>query len=448
MRDLVEEYLSNNSSVLKSKAQIQSSFLNISSVEAQKIWSLTYSGVKEKDNLEQLSAFSTRDTSTTTHFLSLGKGFNWGGEFALNNTLLKYETPTSIQPTNGFSQGFSYTQDLGANFLGRSYYSELNTAKETHASTKSQVQHGLQASLYGFATTYSQVKLNPSLLKLQEAARERAKRRKELIRRRVRDGLKEKVDLIQARIELLAAEEQVKTAKMQRKISMESLSNSLHRDVSRKEVEPFDARVLDMKSIPAGDSSGNLEIRSLEKKAAALKLSKDQVDYSFWPKVNAGLEYNVNDYNTEKSTAVDEGNLLCSKDNDETKLSLNIVWSIGSESQKVARAKNNIELKVAEMETKKLKLNFLKSEESLLTQIELLEKNLVSVKSTKELAKKALKEMTKLYNRGRADLDQVIRAEESLINTERDFVQYLSHRENLIYKLASLYGTLEEYLLK
>ena len=97
-------------------------------------------------------------------------------------------------------------------------------------------------------------------MKLQQAAKARAKRRKELIQRRVRDGLKEKVDLIQARIELLASEEQVKTSEMQRKVSLENLSNSLHRPVTRKEVEAFDARVLDMKSIPAGDSSGNLEI--------------------------------------------------------------------------------------------------------------------------------------------------------------------------------------------
>lgn len=448
MRDLVQEYLDSNSTVLKSKAQIETSFLNISSVEAQKIWSLTYAGAKEKDNLEQLSALATRDTSTTTHFLSLGKGFNWGGELAINNTMLTYETPSSTQATNGFTQGFSYTQDLGSNFLGRSYYSELETAESSHASTKALVQHNMQAALFGFANAYSQAKLNISLLKLQESAKVRAKRRKELIQRRVRDGLKEKVDLIQARIELLASEEQVKTAQMQRKISLVNLSNALHRDVSRKEVEPFDIKVLDMNSIPAGNSSGNLEIISLENKIDALKSSKSKVDYSFWPTINAGIEYNVNDYDAQKSTAVDEGMLIGSRTADETKLSLNLLWSIGSESQKVARAKNNIELKTTEMETSKLKLNFLKSEESLLTQIQLLEKNLVSVKGRKELTKKALKEMTKLYNRGRADLDQVIRAEESLINTERNFVQYLAQRESLIYKLASLYGTLGEYLLK
>ncbi len=448
LRELVQEYLKSNSTVLKSKAQIDTSFLNISSVEAQKIWSLTYAGNREDDNLEQVRAFATRDTTTTTHLLSLGKGFNWGGEFALNNTLVKYESPTSAQASNGFVQGFKYTQDLGANFLGRSFYSELKTAEQTHDSTEAQIKHNLQSSLYGFATTYSQAKLNLSLLKLQEAALDRAKRRKELIRRRVRDGLKEKVDLIQARIELLSAEEQVKSAQMRRKTSLESLSNALHRDVTRKEVEPFDARMLDMRTIPAGNSSGNLEITSLEKKVEALKTSKENVNYSYWPTVNAGLEYNVNDYDTQKSTAIDEGMLLGSRNASETILSLNAVWTFGNESQKIARAKNNIELRTAEMEKDKLKINFLKSEESLLTQLELLEKNLKSVKARKDLAKKALKEMTKLYNRGRADLDQVIRAEESLINTERNFVQYLAEREGMIFRLASLYGTLEEYLLK
>ncbi|MFT6068518.1 MAG: outer membrane protein TolC [Bacteriovoracaceae bacterium] len=448
LKKMTQEYLENNSGVLKSKAKADSSFLGISSYKAQKTWSLSYSGSKEKDNLETVSAFSTRDTSTTNHSLSVAKDFNWGGEFSINNSLLKYNSPSLANPTNGFGQGLSYTQDLGANFLGRSYYSGLESIEEDYNSTKASIDNALQSSLYSFAVSYSQAKLNFSLLKLQEAARDRAKRRKELIRRRVRDGLKEKVDLIQARIELLSSEEQVKSAEMQRKSSLETLSNALHRNVNRIEVDPFDAKELDLNSIPAGTSAGNLEIQSLESKLKSLRSTKDQVDYSFWPTINAGITYNTNDFDNQKSTALDEGSLIGSRKADETVLSLNVVWSIGSESQKVSRALNNIDLRVTEMETKKLKLNFLKTEESLLTQLELLEKNLVSVKQRKELTKSALNEMTKLYNRGRADLDQVIRAEESLINTERNFIQYLAQRENLVYRLASLYGTLEEYLTK
>lgn len=448
LKKMTQEYLENNSSVLKSKAKADSSFLGISSFKAQKTWSLSYSGSKEKDNLESVSAFSTRDTETTNHILSLGKGFNWGGDLSINNTLLKYNSPNLITPKNGFQQGFTYTQALGANFLGRGFYSELEAIEESYHSTKANINHALQASLYSFALSYSQAKLNFSLLKLQEAAFDRAKRRKELIRRRVRDGLKEKVDLIQARIELLSSEEQVKSAEMQRNSSLESLSNALHRNVTRIEVDSFDARKLNFDSIPAGNSKGNLEIQSLESKLKSLQSTKNQVDYSFWPTINAGLTYNSNDYDNQKSTALSDGSLLGSRNADETILSLNLAWSIGSESQKVSRALNNIDLRVTEMETKKLKLNFLKTEESLLSQMELLEKNLISVKQRKQLTTSALKEMTKLYNRGRADLDQVIRAEESLINTERNFVQYLAQRENLVYKLTSLYGTLEEYLTK
>jgi outer membrane protein len=449
LQNLAKEFLENNSEVLKSKAKKESSFLGISSVKAQNTWSLAYSGTKERDNLETVSAFSTRDTSTTNHLLSLEKGFNWGGSFALNNSLLKYKSPNLSSPKNGFQQGFTYTQDLGANFLGRSFYSELEAAEEDYETAKASIDHALQISLYSFARSYSQAKLNFSLLKLQEAARDRAKRRRELIRRRVRDGLKEKVDLIQARIELLSAEEQVQSAKMQKNSSIESLSNSLHRNVTRVEVEDFDSKELNLNSIPSGNAAGNLEILSLESKRKSLKLMQSKVDYSFWPTINAGLTYNVNDFDNENSTAISEGNLLSSsRSADETILSLNLIWAIGNENQKITRAINNIDLRVADMESNKLKLNFLKTEESLLSQIKLLEKNLVSVKQRKKLTQSALKEMTKLYNRGRADLDQVIRAEESLINTERNFIQYLAEREGLVYKLASLYGTLQEYLVK
>lgn len=452
MKKLAQEYLGNNSSVLKSKAQISSSLLDISSVKAQKIWSLTYSGLKKKDNLEQVNPFFIRDTSVTTQVLSLGKSFNWGGELSLNNSLINYKAPaignTQSLSSHGFSQGLSYKQDLGANLLGRSFYSQVETATGAHASTEAAVLNNVQIGLFDFASNYSQAKLSLSLLKLQEEARLRAKRRKELIRKQVRDGLKEKVDLIQAKIELLASGEEVQSAQMQKKSSLEKLSNLLHRNISIKEITPFDTSALDLKNILAGDANGNLEIISLKGKLRSLRSSKKQVDYSFWPTVNAGLEYNVNDFNTTKGQAVSDGNLLGERAADETKLSLNLIWTIGNEGQKIARAKNNIELRSTEMETSKLRINFSKTKESLIAQIALLEKNLTSVKTRKLLAETALKEMTKLYNRGRADLDQVIRAEESLISTERSLVNYLAQRENLTYRIASLYGTLQEYLLR
>ena len=114
--------------------------------------------------------------------------------------------------------------------------------------------------------------------------------------------------------------------------------------------------------MPKGILENNLEIISLNNKVKALETSKEGVDKKLWPTLNAGIEYNVNDYDNEKSTAIKEGMLLSDRKSDETKLSLNLIWSIGNGTQKIAQTKNNIELKTASMQRDKLKLNLIKSD--------------------------------------------------------------------------------------
>jgi len=76
--------------------------------------------------------------------------------------------------------------------------------------------------------------------------------------------------------------------------------------------------------------------------------------------------------------------------------------------------------------------------EALDEQIVILKTNLVSINKRLELASMALDEYTKLYARGKADLDQVIRAEEDLINTQKSKIQYLSQINNLNFSKKSL----------
>jgi outer membrane protein len=89
----------------------------------------------------------------------------------------------------------------------------------------------------------------------------------------------------------------------------------------------------------------------------------------------------------------------------------------------------------------------LQSEKSIQDQIAILDTNILSAKRRLSLSKLALREYNKLYSKGRADLDQLIAAEETLINTEVNFIQYLAQRERLIHGLAFLYGNLKSFML-
>ena len=72
-------------------------------------------------------------------------------------------------------------------------------------------------------------------LLLQKEAYDRAKKRKELIDRRVRDGLSLKVDGLQSQIQLLNQLEQYEQAKQNFSKAKINLGKLLHRDVGDKD---------------------------------------------------------------------------------------------------------------------------------------------------------------------------------------------------------------------
>ena len=99
---------------------------------------------------------------------------------------------------------------------------------------------------------------------------------------------------------------------------------------------------------------------------------------------------------------------------------------IGSRPARLEKSKSAVEKNYTQKRKEKLESNVKITETFFQEQISLLEKNLVSGKARRGLSQSALKEYNKLYNRGRADLDAVIRAEEALISTEKQFVQTMA----------------------
>ena len=87
------------------------------------------------------------------------------------------------------------------------------------------------------------------------------------------------------------------------------------------------------------------------------------------------------------------------------------------------------------------------TENLLLRKIETLNRNIKSAIIRKKMAKKVLNEYSKLYNKGRADLDSLIRSEENLINTEKIYIKYISDRDIARFNLAYLYGTIGSFIL-
>jgi outer membrane protein len=437
------EFLQVNSAILVGQTNVELGKLDYQSLLLTKTWNMNYSYSYADSSLESSSTLLASPTETTAHAFSLIKDFEWGGQLTFENTLTGVDSSALGNKFYGFSQGLSYSQSLGKNFLGRQFYKDKNSASLNMQIVEVQQEDKIQNSFLELVGSYAEAQLNKELVRLQKDAKVRAERRLDLIRRRVRDGLREKVDLYQAQISVYNQVESIKSSEQNLLSSLEKLSKSLHRNVSTKEVGEF-APLEEMK-IPEGTLDQNLSIKLLSLQEKVLTQTHLKTKDSLMPKVTLTAGVSNNDFNNTQSTAMSDG--LLGGDHDELSVALVASWPIGSRPQKIERTKAMIKLKRTEMEKGKTKLNFIEQEISIKGQLSLLEENIQSVQKRKDLAVKTLKEYNKLYTRGRADLDQVIRSEETLINTEISIVQYMAQWERLTHSLAHLYGRLKQHIL-
>ncbi len=452
LKKIAQDFLENNSQVKVAEAEVSLAELDLRSFELTRNTNLSLESNYSDSQSANFSAFAVRLTGgafvqpivTSSHALTVGKDFNWGGSLSFSNTYQSIKIP-GLSGVTGFEQAITYNQNLGENLFGRTFYLQRDEFAFNLGFTKADSENTIQNSLLNLVNNYYNAALNKALVKLQSEAKQRAKRRLSLIKRRVRDGLREKVDRIQAEISLFQAEEAVKTAQQNFTSALESLSTAVHRGVPAEEVLSLNDDVFKMTDIPSGEADQNKNVMALKELVKSRELNLSRTEKALIPDINLSLAATNNDFNVNSSDAISGG--LLGKPNRDLRASLNVSWELGSEPEKVEKTRSLVNLKTSKLQLERLQKNVIQTEKSIKDQINLLSANLKSSKKRLQLARKALKEYNKLYERGRADLDRLIQAEETLIDTEISHIQYLAQRERLIHSLAFLYGDLRGFLL-
>lgn len=453
LKNIAKDFLENNAQVKVAESQVNLAQLDLQAFEMTRNTNLTWNSEHNENKLESFSAFAARfaggafrqPIETTQHSLSLNKGFEWGGTVALDNSYQEFNVP-GAQKIYGFTQGLTYTQNLGRDFFGKSFGLQKDQLAYSLEFTEANSESTIQSSLLELVRNYFQAAQNKALVKLQGEAKVRAERRLALIRRRVRDGLREKVDRIQAEISLFRADENVKSAQQNFTSAVEALSTSVHRVVPADEILSLSNDAFKMTSVPQGKVQGNQNLKALTEQVKATEAGLEVADKAILPQVNVQVAARNNNFDPQTGDAFSEG--LIGGANHEFRVGLNLTWALGSQPEKVEKTRALVNHQTTKLRLEKLTSDVFQSEKSIKDQINLLTENLESSKKRLELAKAALKEYNRLYSRGRADLDQLIQAEETLITTEINHVQYLSQREVLIHSLAFLYGDLRNFLLQ
>ena len=225
------------------------------------------------------------------------------------------------------------------------------------------------------------------------------------------------------------------------KIEMESEGG-----VKGGDVGVFDMAKFNLSQVPNANWNQSLDKQLLEQQVLLSNQRLKKIDYSFAPSMDITFGLKGNEYDSSIGQSLSNGTIL---DQDrEITVAFNLSLDLGSNNSKAERAKERIELGKLILGQQIKQKNFVQSFEQIVTQIKRMDQNLKSIKGRRQFARQVVMEYGKLYQLGKATLDQVIGAEERLIETEISLVRSLVEREGLVVSLAVLDGELKEYLDK
>lgn len=451
LNQLAREFLERNSIVAEAKSNIILAQLDIESWSASRTTTINWISDYNNNSLESYSAFAAQfaggafrqPIEIQTHGLTLSKEFNWGGSLSFENTFNAIEAQ-GTQKIYGFTQGLTFKQNIGRDLFGRNFKIEGEALESTLKASTFKSQNDIDQSLLNLINNYYSASLYKSLVDLQNEALKRAQRRLDLIKKRVRDGLRERVDMIQARISLLKARESVKSARQNLISNLESLSTAVHRNVDNSDIIGLTEKRFKAHQVVQGEVKDNLNLKTLEFQVEALGKSLKSRENNLLPEINFQASLKNNNYDPGMGEGIRGGTF--GKPNDEVAVGVNLTWPIGGKPQKVEETRARVQYETAKLKKERLAIDIVQIEKSLVDQVKVLEENLKSSNLRIKLADNALEEYTKLYERGRADLDQLIAAEETLIQTQINHIQYQSQREQLSYQLSFIYGDLAKEL--
>jgi outer membrane protein TolC len=443
LKDFVKEYLGQSNEIKKNRFAYDYQALLTELEDEKRPWTLAGSTTYDDSALET-SPFSLAPANqkSRTDVLSLSKSFIWGGEFSLSGTNYDLDTSSDVK---SYTQAMSYTQDLGANFLGRNDFLSLEIAQETENYQKLVFDGVKSKSIVNLINDYLQVRRDKTLLKLQKDAFARSKKRLNLVKKQVRDGIKEKVDLYSSQTAHSFQTEVLEEKESTLANSLRNLETRMERSVALGSVSKYEISKNGLPVIPTGEIDENIDVKAIKKKISYLNKSIEKSDNSIFPTVSIKGTYTTNNYETTENP-ISDGTF--GSDNDSKAVALTVSIPLGFNVEKNA-------LKVAKLNKMEAEYNrrltMVSVKNSILNykrNIERLDKNIASVANRHKLAQKTVREYNRLYNKGRASLDQVIRAEEDLINTETSFVEYKLAREKQYYGLLDIYGQLEAHMVK
>ncbi len=444
-KKLGNEFLLKNSSVKNSLGNTLKADQGIKLVESSLAMKVD-GGLNYVDNdSDAANAVNFAAGKTTSLDLNFSKATSWGGVFSLNNSFEKViQDPSRIIIFGGdpeihqFKQTISFSTSLSRNLFGQEYklshYSSILNAEYIDLLS----QNSVNDLFIQFSQFYARAVLHKKLYTLQQEALSRAKKRLALVRRRVSDGINLKADLLRAESAKIFQEEQLDQARQDFNQSLYLLSSLLHRNISIDEVGDVSSVESESEVLLSNIDQlekNELTINSSKRFSDQQELDRDLKARQMLPELNFSVGYQTNDFDPSSSDVFKNGNL--SGDRNTVSLGVTFSYNIGRVSERANLAQAEINHNQALHQLSAAYENNKNRKQMLFANIQLSGLNKKKAGKRVSLSMSIIQEYVKLFSLGRVTLDQVIQAEEDLINSQRRLAQQSISNFNQRLELAA-----------
>jgi outer membrane protein TolC len=390
---------------------------------------------------DALFSFQAQETLTTGFIYGVSKSSYKFGTFSFQQQQLSYDLSNwNSAQLNSLPSDQLYetknTLNYTYDFLDRSSDKDYELTQINYEIGNLESQHTVEKGYYDFFSVYLQAKLQVYAVKLTKDFVKEANKRVRQIQKRVKDGLSRKVELLQARSNLLNQQESLEKARSSLKQNLAIIENLIGQKIDDSY---FDQ--LTWQHHPFSywreyiRESKNLSVEILAQRLEYAEKTLEKVYDQNGHKLTLSASYETNDFDESSSEALNN-----SIQGERYNQSLSLTWTIplGIDKRKGLVRKTVYQKKKNELDLLNMEDEVKVKKEALLEQISFLEKAAKIAKKKVTLGKETLKQQNKLYLRGQASFEEVIRAEESYINARLSEKRLLGEYEMLIANFAYL----------
>jgi hypothetical protein len=411
-------------------------------------WKLKLSYEYDDTFLDALFSFQSQQTIKETQLIGIEKNTFRFGNFSYTISQTRYDLSNWASGVGNINSDevyetratFLYTYDLlkTVGSLEEKRIVQNNIVQKSQNSAAQDKEH------LDFFKAYLNAKLSVFTHELAQEMKKRANTRLAKINRRVKDGLSRKVESYQAQSSLLKQNQEVYKAKASLKESVAIVELVLRKSIPQEyfKVLKWDYHPFKYWSEFIG-SSVNYELKTLEERIRLMDIESEKLAKERGHSLILKASYVSNAFNENISDSFSEA--TSSPENDSKIIGLEYTIPFGSSYSTSKLAKMKIDKKRAQYQMLDLK-------DKIKMNIDVLEHNIDKFENAYELAKKQVSltkkimdEQNKLYLRGLATFDDVIRAEESYINATLDEKRILHSYENLIVDFAYYNGSVVDF---